>query len=58
VQLFQGRAKKPKAAKRVRLKVPGPIRVVLRSRKLVKGPYRIVIGADGRRFVRRAVLTR
>ncbi len=58
VQLFQGRAKKPKAAKRVRLKVPGPTRVVLRSRKLVKGPYRIVIGADGRRFVRRAVLTR
>jgi len=58
VQLFQGRAKKPKAAKRVRLKVPGPTRVVLRSRKLVKGPYRVVITADGRRFVRRAVLTR
>ena len=58
VQLFQGRAKKPKAAKRVRLKVPGPTRVVLRSRTLVKGPYRIVISADGGRFVRRAVLTR
>jgi hypothetical protein len=58
VRLFQGRAKKPKAAKRVSLRAPGPTRVVLRSRRLVKGPYRVVIAADGRRFVRRAVLAR
>ena len=32
MRLFQGRAKKPKAAKRVRLKVPGPTRVVLQER--------------------------
>ena len=56
VQLFQGAAKKPKASKRVRLRVPGPVRVVLRSKKLKVGPYRIVIRADGRNFVRRAVL--
>ena len=48
--------KKPKASKRVRLRVPGPVRVVLRSKKLKAGPYRVVIAADGRTFVRRAVL--
>ncbi len=58
VRLFQGRGTKPKATRGVRLRVPGPARVVLKSRKLVKGPYRIVITADGRNFVRRAVLTR
>ena len=58
VQLFQGRAKKPKAAKRVRLRVPGPVKVVLRSAALRKGPYRVVIRADGRTFVRRAVLAK
>ncbi len=58
VRLFQGRGTKPKATRGVRLRVPGPARVVLKSRKLVKGPYRIVIRADGRNFVRRAVLTR
>ena len=31
VQLFQGRARAPKASKRVRLRVPGPIKVVLKS---------------------------
>jgi hypothetical protein len=56
VQLFQGRAKRPKAGKSVRLKVPGPVRVVLKSAKLRKGPYRIVIRADARTFVRRGVL--
>ena len=59
VQLFQGSGvagKKPKASKRVRLRVPGPVRVVLRSKKLKAGPYRVVIAADGRTFVRRAVL--
>lgn len=58
VQLFQGRGPKPKASKRVRLRVPGPTRVVLRSARLRKGPYRIVIRADDRTFVRRAALTR
>jgi hypothetical protein len=58
VQLFQGRVKKPKASKRVRLRVPGPIKVVLRSAKLRKGRYRVVILAEGRRFVRRATLIR
>ena len=57
-QLFQGRAKRPKASKRVRLRVPGPTRVVLRSAALAKGPYRVVIRSDGRSFVRRAALTR
>jgi hypothetical protein len=59
VQLFQGTGKKnrkPKASKSVRLRVPGPTRVVLRSTKLKVGPYRVVIKADGRTFVRRAVL--
>jgi hypothetical protein len=58
VQLFQGNAKKPKASRRVRLRVPGPVRVVLKSAKLKKGPYRIVIRADGRNFVKRATLTK
>ena len=58
VRLFQGRARKPKASKQVRLRAPGPTRVVLKSAKLRKGPYRVVISADGRRFVRRAVLSR
>jgi hypothetical protein len=58
VQLFQGRAKKAKVTKRVRLRVPGPRKVVLRSAKLVKGPYRVVIRADGRTFVRRATLAK
>ncbi len=58
VRLFQGRSRAPKASKRVRLHVPGPTKVVLRSAKLVRGPCRIVITADGRAFVRRAILTR
>lgn len=59
VQLFQGtgrKNRKPKASKGVRLRVPGPVRVVLRSQKLKKGPYRVVIRAGGRNFVRRATL--
>ena len=56
VQLFQGRGKRAKATKRVRLRVPGPIKVVLKSGALAKGPYRVVIRADGRTFVRRAAL--
>ena len=42
----------------MRLKVPGPTRVVLRSTRLTKGAYRVVITAGGRTFVRRAALTR
>jgi hypothetical protein len=58
VQLLQGRATTPKASKRVRLKVPGPTRVVLRSRALRAGRYRVVIRARDLTFVRRAVLAR
>ncbi len=42
----------------MRLKVPGPTRVVLKSAKLKKGAYRVVITSDNRTFVRRAVLTK
>jgi hypothetical protein len=61
VRLFQGtgrRNRKPKASRGVRLKVPGPTRVVLRSTRLTKGAYRVVITSGGRTFVRRAALTR
>jgi hypothetical protein len=58
VQLFQGRGTRPKATKRVRLRAPGPVKVVLRSARLRKGRYRVVILADGRRFVRRGALVR
>jgi hypothetical protein len=59
VQLFQGTGKKnrkPKAGKSVRLKVPGPTRVVLKSARLRKGAYKVVIRAGGRTFVKRASL--
>ena len=61
VQLFQGtgrKNRKPKASKVVRLKVPGPTRVVLKSKKLKKGAFRIVIRAGGRNFVRSGNLTK
>jgi hypothetical protein len=58
VRLFQGRPRTPKASKRVRLKVPGPVKVVLRSAAFRTGRYRVVVLADGRRFVRRGALTR
>ena len=58
VQLFQGPGRTAKATKRVRLRVPGPTRLVLRNSRLRAGAYRIVVTADGRRLVRRAVLTR
>jgi hypothetical protein len=58
VRLFQGRATTPKASKLVRLKVPGPAKVVLRSRALRAGRYRVVIRARGLTLVRRAALTR
>ena len=41
VQLFQGSGRKnrrPKASKRVRLRVPGPVQVILKSEKLHDGP--------------------
>jgi hypothetical protein len=61
VQLFQGtgrKGRKPKASKGVRLRVPGPTRVVLKSKKLQKGAYRVVIRADGRNFVKSGTLTK
>ncbi len=56
VRLLQGKGTAALASKRVRLRVPGPVRVVLKSARLRKGRYRIVILADGRTFVRRAAL--
>jgi hypothetical protein len=58
VLLFQGRSKAPKASKRVRLRVPGPVKVVLKSAALRKGRYRIVIRVGGLSFVRRAALVK
>ena len=55
VKLFQGTGRKnrrPKASKGVRLQVPGPAQVILKSEKLHAGPYRVVIRAGGRNFVR------
>ncbi len=57
-RLFQGRVTRPLASARVRLRVPGPTRVVLRSARLRRGAYRVVVAAEGRRLVRRALLTR
>ena len=60
VKLFQGTGRKnrrPKASKRVRLKVPGPVQVILKSEKLHEGPFRVVIRAGGRNFVRFGRLT-
>ena len=50
VRLLQGPAKKPKVSvkKRIRLKAPGPVKVTFRSRKLVKGPYRMTISVSGK----------
>ena len=56
VQLFQGHGRRPKASARVRLKVPGPTRVVLKSAALRKGRYRVVVAAGGRAFTARARL--
>ena len=42
----------------MRLRVPGPTRVVLRSQKLKKGAYKVVITAGGRTFVKRSSLTK
>jgi hypothetical protein len=61
VQLFQGTGKagkKAKATKRVLLKSPGPTKVTLKSRKLKKGGYRIVITIAGRATVKRGSLTK
>ena len=56
--LFQGPARRAKAVRTTRLRVPGPTRVVLRSKKLVPGAYRIVIRVQGRNIVRRGTLRR
>lgn len=58
VRLFQGPARRPRAAKAVRLKAPGPVRVVLRSAALTRGRYRVVVRAEGRDFVARSALAR
>jgi hypothetical protein len=50
IRLRQGPVKKPTVSvgKRVRLKAPGPVKVTLRSRALVKGPYRVTITVAGK----------
>jgi hypothetical protein len=52
-QLFQGSGTKPKAPKRVPLRVPGPVRVILKSGKLKRGAFRIVVRTDDRVLLRR-----
>lgn len=47
VQLFQPRRKKALVSKFVRLRSPGPVTVKLKSAKLVKGPFRIVVTGTG-----------
>ena len=56
IQLFQGKGRKPRASLRVRVKVPGPTRVVLRSAVAVPGPYRVRITIRAKKFVRRGIL--
>ena len=56
IQLLQGKGRKPRASLRVRVKVPGPTRVVLRSATAVPGPYRVRITIRGKRFVLRGIL--
>lgn len=58
VLLFRGKANKATVTRRVRVKVTGPTRVVLRSRSLRTGAYRVVIRLDGRDVVRRVIVLR
>ena len=46
----------PWSDKSVRLKAPGPTKVVLRSAKLTRGPYRVVIKVQGQSFTKRGTL--
>lgn len=50
VRFQQGPTRRPTVSvgKRVRLKAPGPVKVTFRSKKLVKGPYRVTISAAGK----------
>jgi hypothetical protein len=50
VRFQQGPKRRPRVSvrKRVRLKAPGPVKVTFRSRKLVKGPFRVTISVAGR----------
>jgi hypothetical protein len=50
VRFQQGPRRKPTVSvgKRIRLKVPGPVKVTFRSRKLAKGPYRVTIAVAGK----------
>jgi hypothetical protein len=50
VRFLQGPKRKPTVSvgKRVRLKAPGPVKVTFRSRKLVKGPFRVTISVGGK----------
>ena len=58
VALFQGRDKKPKIRKSLRLRAPGPTKVVLKSAKLIGGAYRVAITVQGRSFNKRGTLAR
>ncbi|MGE0029206.1 MAG: hypothetical protein AB7O78_09105 [Thermoleophilia bacterium] len=50
VRFQQGPRRKPivSVGKRIRLKAPGPVKVTFRSRKLVKGPFRVSIAVSGK----------
>ncbi|MGE0029208.1 MAG: hypothetical protein AB7O78_09115 [Thermoleophilia bacterium] len=50
VRFQQGPKRKPvvSVGKRIRLKAPGPVKVTFRSRKLVKGPFRVTVSIAGK----------
>ncbi|MGE0029207.1 MAG: hypothetical protein AB7O78_09110 [Thermoleophilia bacterium] len=50
VRFQQGPKRRPTVSvgKRIRLKAPGPVKVTFRSRKLVKGPFRITVSIAGK----------
>jgi hypothetical protein len=50
VRLFQGRRKKAIISKLVRLRAPGPTKVKLKSARLRKGSFRIVVSGTGFTF--------
>ena len=58
VALFQGKGKKPKVRRSLRLKATGPTKVVLKSAKLTRGTYRVVVTVQGRIFSKRGTLIR
>jgi IPT/TIG domain len=58
VALFQGRGKKAKVRRSLRLRASGPTKVVLRPAKLTRGAFRVTITVQGRTFTKRGTLIR